>query len=227
MQRAKRVYLLYNSISEGINGGEKSRFIYQLEYLKKGKHNLHYSQLDIGLYPKKKSFSEVQKTPEIVNQLWEMAKSGFSPSSLTTYWRDPYLISERYLLNINPSQPLEQTLQANQKGTLIHTVLEQLYTPYIQQELRIQHYDKMLKNVSPLVDEIFQKEFGTSYSPKGKNYLLYKSIIRLIKHFLEEEQKWVANNNHLKIIAVERKIEGLIPPLFGVKVRPMPSHFWC
>tara|TARA_S200000501_G_scaffold373190_1_gene419759 strand:+ start:2121 stop:4847 length:2727 start_codon:yes stop_codon:yes gene_type:complete len=208
LQRAKRVYLLYNSISEGINGGEKSRFIYQLEYLKKAKHKLHYSQLDIGLSPKKKSFSEVQKTPEIVNQLWEMAISGFSPSSLTTFLKDPYLFYERYLLKINPSQPLEQTLQANQKGTLIHTVLEQLYTPFIQQELRIQHYDKMLKNVSPLVDEIFQKEFGSSYSPKGKNYLLFESIIRLIKHFLEEERKWIANNNHLKIIAVERKIEG-------------------
>ena len=208
LQRAKRVYLLYNSISEGISGSEKSRFIYQLEYLKKGKHNLHYSQLDIGLSTKKRSFIEVQKTPEIVNQLWEMAMSGFSPSSLNTFWKDPYLFYERYLLKINPIQPIEQTLQANQKGTLMHAVLEQLYTPLIQQELKIEHYDEMLKNVSPLVDEIFQKEFGTSYSPKGKNYLLYKSIIRLIKHFLEEEQKWVANNNHLKIIAVERKIEG-------------------
>ena len=208
LQRAKRVYLLYNSISEGINGGEKSRFIYQLEYLKKAKHKLHYSQLDIGLSPKKNNFSEVQKTPEIVNQLWEMATSGFSPSSLTTFWRDPSLFYERYLLKINPIQPLEQTLQANQKGTLMHAVLEQLYTPFVQQELRIEHYNKMLKNVSPLVDELFQKEFGSSYSPKGKNYLLFESIIRLIKHFLEEEQKWIANDNHLKIIAVERKIEG-------------------
>lgn len=208
LQRAKRVYLLYNSISEGINGGEKSRFIYQLEYLKKAKHKLHYSQLDIGLSPKKNNFSEVQKTPEIVNQLWEMATSGFSPSSLTTFWRDPSLFYERYLLKINPIQPLEQTLQANQKGTLMHAVLEQLYTPFVQQELRIEHYNKMLKNVSPLVDELFQKEFGSSYSPKGKNYLLFESIIRLIKHFLEEEQKWIANDNHLKIIAVEKKIEG-------------------
>ena len=167
------------------------------EYLKKGKHKLHYSQLDIGLSTKKRSFIEVQKTPEIVNQLWEMAMSGFSPSSLNTFWKDPYLFYERYLLKINPIQPIEQTLQANQKGTLMHAVLEQLYTPLIQQELKIEHYDEMLKNVSPLVDEIFQKEFGTSYSPKGKNYLLYKSIIRLIKHFLEEEQKWVANNNCL------------------------------
>ena len=45
LQRAKRVYLLYNSISEGINWGEKSRFIYQLEYLKKAKHKLHYLSL--------------------------------------------------------------------------------------------------------------------------------------------------------------------------------------
>ena len=90
----------------------------------------------------------------------------------------------------------------------MHAVLEQLYTPFVQQELRIEHYNKMLKNVSPLVDELFQKEFGSSYSPKGKNYLLFESIIRLIKHFLEEEQKWIANDNHLKIIAVERKIEG-------------------
>ena len=40
LQRAKNIYLLYNTESEGLDAGEKSRFITQLEVEKQNNHNL-------------------------------------------------------------------------------------------------------------------------------------------------------------------------------------------
>ena len=40
IQRAKEVHLLYNAKSEGLNAGEKSRFIRQLELLAHPQHGL-------------------------------------------------------------------------------------------------------------------------------------------------------------------------------------------
>jgi inactivated superfamily I helicase len=39
LQRAKNIYLLYNTESEGLDAGEKSRFITQLEVAGKAYHN--------------------------------------------------------------------------------------------------------------------------------------------------------------------------------------------
>ena len=40
LQRAKNIYLLYNTESEGLDAGEKSRFITQLEVEKQPNHTL-------------------------------------------------------------------------------------------------------------------------------------------------------------------------------------------
>ncbi|MEN9909280.1 MAG: hypothetical protein RLZZ540_2429, partial [Bacteroidota bacterium] len=42
LQRAKNIYLLYNTESEGLDAGEKSRFITQLEVEKQSNHNLSH-----------------------------------------------------------------------------------------------------------------------------------------------------------------------------------------
>ena len=210
LQRAKKIYLLYNATPEGLYGGEKSRFLYQLEYLKMPQHKLQKKQPQIAVKWQPVQRTPVAKTPEILTQLNQLAKSGFSPSSLTTFWRDSYQFYERYILKIEPQQPIEKTLQANEKGTLMHAVLETLYAPFVQQELRVENYDPLIKNVAPLLLEHFQQEFGSAYQIKGKNFLLFESMKKLLEHFLKEEQKAVAEGQVLKILALEKEVSGEI-----------------
>ena len=220
LQRAKNIFLLYNSTSEGLYGGEKSRFLYQLEYLKKPKHKLRFSQPKVEITRQSLPFPKVEKSTEVMTQLHTLASSGFSPSSLTTFWRDPYQFYERYLLKIQPHQPIEKTLQANEKGTLMHAVLESLYAPYVGQTLSVSDYDALQKNVLPILLQSFQKEFGNTYTIKGKNYLLFQSMKGLLLHFLNDEQKWVAQGNQLKIIALEKAVEGFVMlPDRGIKIK--------
>ena len=210
LQRAKNIFLLYNTTPEGLYGGEKSRFLYQLEYLKKPNHTIRFSQPKVELKKQQLPFPRVEKSEEVMAQLHSMANSGFSPSSLTTFWRDPYQFYERYLLKIQPYQPLENTLQANEKGTLMHAVLEALYAPHVGQTLCVSDYDALQKKVPSLLLQAFQKEFSDAYTIQGKNYLLFQSMKSLLIHFLQGEQKWVAEGNQLKIIALEKAVEGYV-----------------
>ena len=44
LQRAKNIYLIYNSSSHGLFSGEKSRFLYQLDFFKEKEHKIIYKE---------------------------------------------------------------------------------------------------------------------------------------------------------------------------------------
>ena len=69
------------------------------------------------------------KTSGVLDQLNEV-KRRLSPSSLALYIRDPYQFYEQRLLKIKPDQEFESDINAAEKGTIIHKVLEELYDPY-------------------------------------------------------------------------------------------------
>ncbi|MGO1585005.1 MAG: PD-(D/E)XK nuclease family protein, partial [Mesonia sp.] len=96
MQRAENIHILYNTEQDGLNAGEKSRFITQLEVERK--------LTSAFVNPKVPSIShqliEIAKTPEVIQKLEKLAAYGFSPSALTTYIRNPLDFYKRYVLGI-------------------------------------------------------------------------------------------------------------------------------
>ena len=85
--------------------------------------------------------------------LEKIADEGFSPSSLTLFIRDPYSFYQERLLKIKNDMNLEGQFNAMEKGTLMHQVLESLYTPYLNKELKENNYDKMLNNLHKTLEE--------------------------------------------------------------------------
>src|SRR5690606_33055874 len=87
LQRAKNVYIIYNTEPDVLNGGEKSRFITQLDI-----ENIHQIQHNT-VTPKVPSITNapkvIKKTDTILTRIKEIADKGFSPSSLTNYIRNP------------------------------------------------------------------------------------------------------------------------------------------
>ena len=124
LQRAKNIYLLYNATPEGLFSGEKSRFLVQLEYFKSPKHKLSFKQIDYPLSVQKTSHKKAIKTSAVLKQLDEIAIQGFSPSSIGQYIRNPYLFYEQRMLKIKPLEANENDLSAQDKGTIMHKVLE-------------------------------------------------------------------------------------------------------
>ena len=87
LQRTKTAYILYNTEPDVLNGGEKSRFITQLEV--EGKHDISSNVVATHVPSVEKKLRTVNKSPQIIETLDQVAKRGFSPSSLTNYIRNP------------------------------------------------------------------------------------------------------------------------------------------
>src|SRR5690606_12420471 len=80
LQRAKNIYLLYNTESEGLDAGEKSRFITQLEVEKQPSHNLSHQIYNAVVSPVAYQPIVIPKSDAVQIRLHEIANKGFSPS---------------------------------------------------------------------------------------------------------------------------------------------------
>jgi ATP-dependent helicase/nuclease subunit B len=204
IQRAKNVYLLYNSESDTFGGGEKSRFIAQLLHLKE---NIEEFQISPKVQTEKTELKEIEKTKEIIDTLKKVAEKGFSPSALTSYLYNPFDFYKQKILGIKEYKELEETVAYNTMGTIIHDTLDVLYQPYIGNYITTENIKSMFLKVDDLVVFYFKKHFHSSDVFTGKNRLIFEVSKDYVNRFLENEKSLLQNNNRLKIIATEQNLE--------------------
>src|SRR5690606_38773349 len=89
ISRAKNIFLIYNTEDEGLDGGEKSRFITQLKIEKLPNHNLTESIYNSELPDIPSCPIQIEKSDKVMERLKEISEKGFSPSSLSGYIRNP------------------------------------------------------------------------------------------------------------------------------------------
>lgn len=204
LQRAKTVYIVYNTEPDVLNGGEKSRFITQLEIEKI--HELKH----IIVAPKVALINEklktVKKSPEIINRIKNIASNGFSPSSLTNYIRNPIDFYYQKILKINQYEDVEETVAANTLGNIIHKTLEDFYLPLKQQFLTLEHLKEMKLAIDSTVALHFKAMFKEGDITKGKNLIIFEIAKRYITNFLNQEVEALKHGNSIKIIDLEKSI---------------------
>ncbi len=207
LQRAKNIYLLYNSENDTFGGGEKSRFIAQLLHLKK---DINEIQVSPKVQTEKIPVQEIEKTTEIIEVLKKLAKKGFSPSALTNYLYDPFAFYKQKILGLKEYKEVEETVASNTMGTIIHDTLDALYKPFIGQFIKQENIKEMFTKVDDLVVFYFKKHFHNSDVFTGRNRLIFEVSKDYVNRFLQNEQELVSDNNYLKIIATEQDLETII-----------------
>ncbi|HJS01692.1 MAG TPA: PD-(D/E)XK nuclease family protein [Flavobacterium sp.] len=211
LHRAKNIYLLYNTDNEGIDAGEKSRFITQLEIEKQPKHNITHTIYNAVLPEKAYSIMNVPKSELMLERLHEIATvKGFSPSSLTSYIRNPIQFYFQRVLRINEMDEVEENIAVNTLGTIIHEALEVLYQPFLGKFLAIHHLDEMISRIDNVTLEQFKLVYKEGEIKKGKNLLAFEVAKRNIYNFLQLEKKAIEAGEAIKIIALEEKLEVVI-----------------
>jgi hypothetical protein len=207
LQRAKNVYLLYNSDSEGLDAGEKSRFITQLEVEKLPKHNLSFQTYNAEVPEIAYQPIVVPKTATVMTRLKEIADKGFSPSSLTTYIRNPMQFYFQRILRISEIDEVEENIAVNTLGTIIHGALEELYKPFIGKILIEKDIETCIKKMDDEVLNQFKEIYKEGEIKKGRNLLAFEVAKRNVKNFLDLELKAVQEGDDIQIIALESKLE--------------------
>jgi hypothetical protein len=206
LQRAKNIYLLYNSESDTFGGGEKSRFISQLILLK---NNIKETIVSPKVISETVTLKEIFKNNQIQSKLEELAQKGFSPSTLTNYLYNPFSFYEQKILGLKEYQEVEETVAMNTMGTIIHNTLEDLYKPYVGKVITENTIKKMLIVSDDLIASYFKKHFNNSDVYTGKNRIIFEISKDYVQRFLKSELK-LASNNSLKIIATEQDLEATI-----------------
>ncbi|MDH7446234.1 PD-(D/E)XK nuclease family protein [Aquimarina sp. 2201CG14-23] len=215
IQRAKNVYLIYNTEDEGVGGGEKSRFLRQLEIDKIPEHQLSKYIASSEVPTLNKIPLVVEKNKAIVQKLKELSAHGLSPSGLTTYIRNPIDFYYKYILGIKESEQVEETIAANTLGTVIHNTLENFYKPLENQFLTVEDITKMISQIDTEIKYQFRKEYSKLDITQGKNLLIFEVAKRYIYNFLKAEDKVLRTGAQVRIIAIENnlKTELKIPEL--------------
>ena len=221
LQRAKNIYLLYNTESEGLDAGEKSRFITQLEVEKQDHHILTHEIYNAVLPETAYQPMVIPKSERVMLRLKEIAEKGFSPSALTSYIRNPIDFYFQKIVQIGDIEEVEETIALNTLGTIIHETLEDLYTPLIGKFLSEQD----ISNCFTLLDAAVLKQFKAIYKEgeikKGRNLLAFEVAKRNVSNFLKIELENIKNRDVIKILHLERSCEAILehPSLpFPVKI---------
>ncbi|WP_396144792.1 PD-(D/E)XK nuclease family protein [Flavobacterium sp.] len=221
LQRAKNIYLLYNSDSEGLDAGERSRFITQLEVEKQPNHNLTFQTYNANVPEIAHQPLVIPKSEKVLMRLKEIADKGFSPSALTTYIRNPIQFYFQRILRISETDEVEENIAVNTLGTIIHGTLEELYKPFIGKILIENDIKICIKNIDDEVLKQFKLVYKEGEIKKGRNLLAFEVAKRNVLNFLKLELEAIQSGDEIQIIALEKHLERVLehPKLpFKVKI---------
>lgn len=207
LQRAKNVYLLYNTENDSFGNGEKSRFISQLELMRS-------DVISKFIRPKvitdKKDLKEISKNEYVSEKLKKLAEKGISPSALTNYLYNPIAFYKQKVLGISELDMVEETVASNTLGTVVHDTLDELYTPFVNRFVTIEDLQSMSKKAKGLVEKYFKKHFRNGDISRGKNRLIFEVANRYVERFLSLEKNVLRSGKKLKIIGAELNLETII-----------------
>ncbi|APZ45964.1 hypothetical protein BW723_06505 [Polaribacter reichenbachii] len=208
LQRAKNVYILYNTEHDVFGSGEKSRFVTQLEMMRT---DIVQKLVSPKIVSQKVELKEIEKNDLVFDRLKELAKQGFSPSSLTNYLHNPVSFYKQKILRIKEFDDVEETVAYNTLGTVVHETLDELYKPFMGKFLKFDDVVTMEKSAKDLVVKHFKIYFKNGDISTGKNRLIFEVANRFVVNFLASEKRILKDeNNQLKIIATEENLSAEI-----------------
>ena len=204
MQRAKNVFIIYNTEHDVFGSGEKSRFVTQLEMMRT---DIVQKLISPKVEPQNKVLKEVKKNEAVLERLKEIAQNGISPSTLTNYLHNPISFYKQKILKLKEFDDVEETVAYNTLGTVVHNTLEELYKPFVGKFLLVKDIDAMKEKSKDLVETYFKEEFKNGDISTGRNRLIFEVANRFVNNFLAQEKELLQDKkNQLKIIATEENL---------------------
>ncbi|MBU2926650.1 PD-(D/E)XK nuclease family protein [Winogradskyella psychrotolerans] len=201
LQRAKNVYILYNTEIDALKGGEKSRFLTQLEV--EGIHNIRTTVVSPNVPIIEQKLTEIIKTPSVIEQIKVMSGKGYSPSSLTNYIRNPIDFYYEKILGIKAFEEVEENIAANTLGSVIHNSLEDFYKPLEGVFLTVEHLKDFKNRTKAMVTKHFEDLYNKGGFSSGKNLIIFEIAQRYISNFLNLEIESLNQGHEIKILSIE------------------------
>lgn len=218
LQRATNIHLLYNTESDALGSGEKSRFLTQLIYeLPKVNPNVTVTEQLVSI-PIINNVAdnkiEIEKTDLILEKLKEKAEFGFSPSLLNIYRNCSLQFYFNAVARLKEADEVEETIGADTLGNVIHEALDIFYKPFVGKKIQVADIKEMKKLVEATTFELFKVKYSETEVSYGKNLLTLKVALKFINNFLDSEivsiQLAEKAGTPIIIKALEQELENTI-----------------
>ena len=201
LQRASEVHLIYNNQpAQGGQPTEKSRFIRQIEHFFRGHPHLHVHPRDVStpapyVEPVQIAIPPSEAIQQQLQQRYRAdlpsangASRYFSATALTTYLGCSLRFYYRYLAGIKEPEQVEESMEANTFGLVLHESMEYLYKPFLGRDRTVQPQDfkELRQRVEACVKQAFEDHgLGWDHQVRGRNYLLRGVILQQVRRILE------------------------------------------
>ena len=132
LTRSRHVYLFYDSRTTGLRSGDASRFITQLKYIAP-KEKIRFYGTALPLSSTSEVRLSAEKTPEVIARLNQYLPGAESPrylsaSALSNYISCPLKFYLNNVEQLYEESEIKNYMDEGTYGTIIHEVVEQIYT---------------------------------------------------------------------------------------------------
>jgi ATP-dependent helicase/nuclease subunit B len=217
LQRSKRVHLIYDSETDEMGKGEKSRFISQLQFELSKYQPLHVITENVAI-SSNPIFEEtdivIPKTEITLREILERAVrhgefGGLSPSALITFKDCSLRYYFRYGAGLKELKEVEENAEAGTFGTILHKALELLYTPFLNKPLKAEDMKAIQQKVDETVEAAFKEELKEAGNQKGKSLLQLEVLKVYARKQTERDERLVEelskSNRYLTIMHLEKE----------------------
>ncbi|MCQ9633573.1 PD-(D/E)XK nuclease family protein [Chryseobacterium sp. WG23] len=207
IQDSTNVHLLYNALSSGVNTGEKSRFITQIEM--ESSHHIEHLIIENSSEPILTKPIEIPKT-EIVQERLQKWKEKVSASHLTSYLYNPIDFYLSKILNTSETDEIEEELSVKNYGNLVHYSLQEIYEEIKGKVLKESDLENSIKAIDKYIDIAIEKlKHQPEFYEKGMNYIHKAIAKKVIENILRHDLELVKQGDKLEIIDIERRFENI------------------
>ena len=206
LQNSKNIYLLYNALGSGVNTGEKSRFITQMEM--ESPHKMEHIVIENTSEPILQEPIIIEKTEKVLEKLNEW-KGRISASHLISYLYNPIDFYLNNILKAKETEEIEEELSQRNYGNLVHYALDWLYQKKEGKVLK----ESDIEDLKPKIDEAIKEAISKlRHQPelyeRGMNYIHKSMAAKVVEHILDYDLGLIKAGNSLEIISLENGINA-------------------
>lgn len=207
IQDAKNVHLLFNALSSGVNTGEKSRFITQIEM--ESAHQIEHLIIENSSEPIITQPIEISKTDIVLERLQKW-KEKVSASHLTSYLYNPIDFYLSKILNTSESDEIEEELSVKNYGNLVHYTLQEIYEVLKGKVLKENDLKESIKAIDQYIEIAIEKlKHQPEFYEKGMNFIHKAIAKKVIESILYYDLELVKKGNKLEILDIEKRFENV------------------
>lgn len=223
LQRAENITLAYSVDSNAWQGSEPSRYLAQIKYdFKDLPHVNIASQVatSASQLPTTDPVS-IYQSEAVTEAIKNKLERSLSPSALNNYIQCPLDFYYTYVLGYKEAKEVEETIEHSTLGSVVHEVLEKLYTPFIKNgPLKQTDLQGAAASIRALTQAEFDHPDVGANTKTGLNKLIFEVAVSFSERFVKKEIE--------ELIALEKKgqyveIQSLEQPLNCVLEVPTES----